>query len=163
MATYIYPISVSFGAAKSGQIGNVGYRVLSSDGSTLIARTSSGITERTDAAGTANTGTYLAAPVFDSSWGRIRVVWDITGMSGVTAEDVFHLASGVVTLDLTQPIPTSNTAHTLGDSLNAARAQGFGNWRMIGTNLKLYAADGVTVVNEFTLDDATNPMSRTKV
>jgi hypothetical protein len=69
------------------------------------------------------------------------------------------LAEGV-TLDLTQSIPTTNTAQSLGDCLNAARAQGFGKWTKSGSTLTLYAADGTTVVRTFNLDDATNPTSR---
>lgn len=69
-------------------------------------------------------------------------------------------ASGIL-LDLTQVVPTTNTAETLGDALNAARAQGFGKWAKSGTTLTLYAADGTTVVRTFTLDSATAPTSRT--
>ena len=64
-------------------------------------------------------------------------------------------------LDTTQAIPTSNTAETLGDALNAARAQGFGKWVISGTSLTLYANDGTTAVRTFTLNSATNPTSRT--
>jgi hypothetical protein len=66
-----------------------------------------------------------------------------------------------MTLDLTQAVPTSNTAQTVGDALNAARAQGFGKWTLQGTQLTLYAANGTTVVKTFVLDDATAPTSRT--
>lgn len=64
-------------------------------------------------------------------------------------------------IDLTQAVPTSNTAHTIGDALNAARAQGFGKWVFSGTTLTLYAEDGSTVVRTFTLDSATAPTRRT--
>lgn len=63
-------------------------------------------------------------------------------------------------LDLTQAVPTSNTAQTVGDALNAARAQGFGKWTVVGTTLTLYAANGTTVIKTFTLDDPTNPTRR---
>lgn len=66
-----------------------------------------------------------------------------------------------MTLVFTQAVPSSNTAGTVGDSLNAARAQGFGKWAKSGTTLTLYGADGTTVVRTFTLDDATTPTSRT--
>lgn len=66
----------------------------------------------------------------------------------------------VMTLDLTQAVPTANTAQTVGDSLNAARAQGFGKWVLSGTTLTLYASDGTTVVRTFTLDSATAPTQR---
>ena len=62
--------------------------------------------------------------------------------------------AGKVALDLTQSIPTSNTAQTVGDALNAARAQGFGKWVLSGTTLTLYASDGTTAVRTFTLDSA---------
>jgi hypothetical protein len=63
-------------------------------------------------------------------------------------------------VDLTLAVPTSNTAQTVGDALNAARAQGFGKWTIVGTALTLFAADGVTVVRTFTLDSATAPTQR---
>jgi hypothetical protein len=66
----------------------------------------------------------------------------------------------VMKLDLTQAIPTTNTAQTTGDALNAARAQGFGKWAVVGTTLNIYAADGTTIVRAFTLDSATAPTSR---
>lgn len=69
--------------------------------------------------------------------------------------------TGAVQLDMTQAVPTSNTAQTVGDALNAARAQGFGKWTLVGTTLTLYAANGSTVVRTFTLDSATAPTSRT--
>jgi hypothetical protein len=67
-----------------------------------------------------------------------------------------------MTVDMTQAVPTSNTAETVGDSLNAARVQGFGKWAIVGTTLNLYAANGTTIVRSFTLaPDATAPISRT--
>ena len=65
------------------------------------------------------------------------------------------------TLDLTQAIPTSNTPQTVGDALNAARAQGFGKWIVSGKTLNLYAPDGTTIIRSFTLNSATEPTSRT--
>jgi len=69
--------------------------------------------------------------------------------------------SGLVKLDLTQAVPTSNTAETVGDALNAARADGFGKWVKSGTTVTLYANDGTTAVRSFTLDSSTSPTSRT--
>jgi hypothetical protein len=63
-------------------------------------------------------------------------------------------------LNLTQTIPTSNTAQTVGDALNAARAQGFGKWFLSGTTLTIYAPDGTTPVRTFTLDSASAPTQR---
>jgi hypothetical protein len=67
----------------------------------------------------------------------------------------------IQTLDLTQTIPTSNTSQTVGDALNAARAQGFGKWVVSGKTLNLYAPDGTTIIRSFTLNSATEPTSRT--
>lgn len=63
-------------------------------------------------------------------------------------------------LDLTQVIPTSNTVQTVGDALNAARAQGFGPWSLVGTALTLFAADGTTPVHVFNVNSAITPTSR---
>ena len=63
-------------------------------------------------------------------------------------------------LNLAQAIPTSNTSQTVGDALNAARAQGFGKWVLSGTTLTLYASDGTTAVRIFTLDSASTPSQR---
>ena len=65
-----------------------------------------------------------------------------------------------VTIDMTQAVGTVNSANSLGDCLNAARAQGFGRWEKSGTALRLFAPDGTTVVRTFTLDDANNPTQR---
>lgn len=67
---------------------------------------------------------------------------------------------GSITLDLTQVIPTSSAAGTVGEALLAARAQGFGKWVKSGTNLTLYAPDGTTPLHVFTLNDALAPTSR---
>jgi hypothetical protein len=64
-------------------------------------------------------------------------------------------------LDTTQAIPVSNTSETIGDCLNAARAQGFGKWVISGTTMTMYANDGTTAVKTFTLNSATAPTSRT--
>lgn len=65
-----------------------------------------------------------------------------------------------VRLDVTQPVPISNTPHTVGDALNAARADGFGKWVKVGTVLTLYANDGTTTVRVFNLDSDTAPTQR---
>jgi hypothetical protein len=63
-------------------------------------------------------------------------------------------------IDMAQPVPTSNTAQTVGDALNAARAQGFGKWTINGNTLSLYAPDGSTIIKSFTLDSAKFPSQR---
>ena len=68
----------------------------------------------------------------------------------------------ITRLDMTQAVPTSNTAETVGDALNAARVQGFGKWAISGTTLNLYANDGTTVVKALTLaPTGSAPTSRT--
>ena len=69
--------------------------------------------------------------------------------------------SDIQTIDVTQAIPTSNTAQSVGDALNAARALGFGKWVISGTTLNLYAPDNTTIVRSFTLNSATEPTART--
>jgi hypothetical protein len=66
-----------------------------------------------------------------------------------------------VAVDLNQAIPLVNAENTVGDCLNAARAQGFGRWTKLEKTLTLYGPDGTTVVRTFTLDDASNPTERT--
>ncbi len=68
-----------------------------------------------------------------------------------------------MTLDFTQSVPTSNTAQTVGDALNAARAQGFGKWKIDSTakTLTLYASDNSTAIWTFALDSVTSPTTRT--
>jgi hypothetical protein len=88
-----------------------------------------------------------------------RVTITVRGASGTNGAVVdCQLISSQ--LDLTQAVPTSNSGNTVGDCLNAARAQGFGKWSVIGTTLRLYAPDGTTVVRTFTLDSETSPSQR---
>lgn len=86
---------------------------------------------------------------------------DMGGTFDNTTDSMEARTDNGVKLDLTQSVPTSNTAQTVGDALNAARAQGFGKWVLSGTTLTLYAADGTTVVRTFTLDSGTSPTQRT--
>ena len=65
-----------------------------------------------------------------------------------------------VTVDLGQVIPLTNAANTMGDCLNAARAQGFGKWTKVDSTLTLFGPDGATIVRTFTLNDASNPTAR---
>lgn len=89
---------------------------------------------------------------------------DNTSVIAILADQSPVLSSALgVTLDLTQAVPTSNTAQTVGDALNAARAQAFGPWTLdVGAKtLTMYANDGVTSVKVFNLDSATAPTERT--
>lgn len=82
-------------------------------------------------------------------------------LDAVDYQDSTDFGLSAVPIDLATAVPTSNTAHTVGDCLNAARAQGFGKWTLSGTTLTLFASDGSTAVRTFTLDSATAPTSRT--
>jgi hypothetical protein len=83
----------------------------------------------------------------------------IKGSSGTNAS-VMTINLSSVNINMTQPVPTSNTAQTVGDALNAARAQGFGKWTINGNTLSLYAPDGSTIIKSFTLDSAKFPSQR---
>ena len=90
-----------------------------------------------------------------------KAVVSLTGSSRMIPVLMEYDLEATSYLDMTQAVPISNTAETIGDSLNAARAQGFGKWVISGTTLTLYANDGTTSVKSFTLNSATNPTSRT--
>lgn len=146
--------TVNFGAGKGG-LSTVGYQLFNADGSPNGSRITAGVAER----GT-NTGIYAATVSFpDGFQGELR--WD-TGEAnpGTATEEINPTPFEKALLDMTQTVPTSNTAQTVGDAFNAARAQGFGKWAITGTTLTLYAADGTTIVRSFTLDDALNPTRR---
>ncbi len=68
-----------------------------------------------------------------------------------------------VLLDLALPVPTTNAGNTLGDCLNAARAQGFGKWVIdpLGLTLKLYDPTGTIIVRQFALDQMPGALTRT--
>lgn len=82
-------------------------------------------------------------------------------LTAVDNQDSAAYGLTAMPMSLTQAVPTSNTAQTVGDALNAARADGFGKWTLSGTTLTIYAGDGTTAVRTFTLDSSTAPTSRT--
>ena len=98
-------------------------------------------------------------PTIGTGSGQISPSGGAMPVAGTVVVGTNHDKSGY-TLDLTQPVPTSNTAQTVGDAFNAARAQGFGKWVLSGTTLTLYAPDGSTAVRTFILDSATAPTQR---
>ena len=63
---------------------------------------------------------------------------------------------------LATALNTSVTGDVVGGAMLAARAQGFGKWVLdkVAKTITLYAADGITVVRTFTIDDATTPTQR---
>lgn len=87
MPTYTQPLSAALGRGMSGQTAS--YRVIDAGGTTRIARTSTGVSERLDAAGNATTGTFAVSATFDTDWAfPVRVIWDVTGQAGVAADEV---------------------------------------------------------------------------
>lgn len=92
--------------------------------------------------------------------GSSDVTINVRGAAGTNGA-VLTVNLAYTQIDMTQSVPTSNTAHTVGDALNAARAYGFGKWVISGTTLSLYASDNTTVIKTFTLDSGSYPTSRT--
>ncbi len=111
------------------------------------------------------TATAAGAVTVGAFVGNATAALAVDGSGRVDLGKILGTASagavGKVALDMAQLAPTTNTAHSVGDCLNAARAQGFGKWVLSGTTLTLYASDGTTVVRTFTLDSATVPTTRT--
>lgn len=151
---YIRFKTAAFGLAN-GSLATVGYELYNPDGSANGSRITTGVAER----GTGS-GVYGASVSFpDGFVGEIR--WDTGGVTVLfAAEEVNPSPFEKGLIDFTQAVPTSNTAQSIGDCLNAARAQGFGKWVLSGTTLTLYAADGVTGLRAFTLDNSTSPTIR---
>jgi hypothetical protein len=92
------------------------------------------------------------------------IVWDSGGGSPFYVMDDVYIPPTQANLILGQPVPaTGNVPHTVGDALNAARAEGFGKWVVTpgapGT-LTIYAHDGVTVVATFPIDNTGAPLQR---
>ena len=92
--------------------------------------------------------------------GSSDVTIHVRGVTGGD-ESIVNVNLAYTQVDMTQSVPTSNTAHTIGDALNAARAYGFGKWVISGATLSLYASDNTTVIKTFTLDSGSYPTSRT--
>lgn len=157
-------------------------------GTTGLTASTTGLSARYNRTRSASVSIPLVARTITQAWtaGGFAEV-DSTGMPGVYrldlpneallsgADDVTIIVRGasgtngaVITislkyslLDMSQSVPTSNTAQTVGDALNAARAYGFGKWVINGTNLSLYASDNTTIIKTFTLDSGSYPTSRT--
>lgn len=60
-------------------------------------------------------------------------------------------------LNLAQALNEATVSATLGGALNAARAQGFGKWTIVGDTLNLYASDNSTIIKSFTLTPSGGP------
>jgi hypothetical protein len=88
------------------------------------------------------------------------IVWDTGETPPVYVMDEVYWPPTKALVDMSQVVPTANTAGSVGDSLSAARAQGFGRWVKSGNVINLYGADDVTIVKSFTLDNADTPSVR---
>src|SRR5258708_4607616 len=62
-----------------------------------------------------------------------------------------------MTLDLTQAVPLTHTENTKGDTLDAARAEGFGKGTIVANTLTLFCPGGTTPVKGFTVDHPVYP------
>lgn len=78
-----------------------------------------------------------------------------------TAPSWYTSGGGGGGISLTTTVPLVNTANTVGDCLNAARANGFGAWILSANSLTLYGPDGVTPVRIFSLNNPQAPTQRT--
>lgn len=119
--------------------GVIGMRVITVHGAVTQTRTITAY----------NSGTLTAT---------ISPPWDVTP----TASDLYWVKlAGFHQLDLTQSIPTSNTAGTLGDAAAGAIVQAKGKWVQSGTTVTLYYWDNTTVYKTLSLNSASAPTSRT--
>jgi hypothetical protein len=91
--------------------------------------------------------------------GAESAILQLTGASQTNGA-VVHYNMAKVQFDLSQNVPLVNTAHSIGDALNAARAQGFGKWQIVGNTMNIYAEDGITLVKSFNLDSGSYPTQR---
>ena len=82
----------------------------------------------------------------------------VTGNIGGNVNGSVASLTAPVTLNMTQAVPNTNTPGTIGDSLNAARADGFGKvvYDPVGKTLTLYASDNTTVVKAFNVSTDSN-------
>lgn len=70
MSTYTRQIMARLGSSKTWLAGTLGVAVIDIDGTTRLARTTSGISEQ------GTTGTYYKSVTWDTAWGDCRAVWD---------------------------------------------------------------------------------------
>lgn len=103
MASYTKQLVAALGAGKTGLTGSLGYRVLTSDGTTVISRTTSGVAELAGGG-----GIYTATETFDSAWAAGRILWDHPSGTYLAAEDFLTptavASSEGVTVELVSPV-----------------------------------------------------------
>jgi hypothetical protein len=108
-----------------------------------------------------------ASPAANGGLPTVNASNFVAGIMGTknTLDALNDIATGsAMTLELSQPIPAVNVPQTVGDALNAARAEGFGRWvadtASVPPTITLYAADGLTPVRVFQVDSASSPTQR---
>lgn len=154
--------NVNFGRNRSNATGStgVGYTVLDVSGSTITARTTTGVYQLTS-----GSGLYAAYISFPDNF-RGQIMWD-TGVAFPTASyavEEYNVESNNPKVDDTLRMLTlvSSTVGSLYDV-------GFGRWHMVSNQMVLYKEDNVTEVARFNLyDDVGAPsmdavFQRTKV
>lgn len=106
-------------------------------------------------------GTYATIPLTHTGMGFTgsdpTLPSAIAFSGGGAAPTVDEIVAGL----LAAPVSIINAPNSVGDCLNAARAQGFGRWVIAGMNLNLYAPDGSTIIRTFVLDNPDDAKSRT--
>lgn len=120
MASYTKQLVAALGSSKTGLAGSLGYRVLSSDGTTLVSRTTSGVAELAGGG-----GIYTATATFDTTWDAGRILWDNPSGTYLAAEDFLSpaaiAAAGGVTVELVSPVlDTGDVELIRGDDYKAA-------------------------------------------
>ena len=95
---------VNFGAAKAS-LTTVGYKLVNSDGSVKVARTTSGVSELITA-----TGMYGAEIIFDEGWTGF-IVWDTGGGSPIYAVDQYDYRHFLSYAPVYGPPSTSNASN----------------------------------------------------
>ena len=159
---YSKKLKVSFGAAKTGLLSSVRYKITDIGGTVRISATNTGISECVDAAGNAATGAYQVIASIDESWPfPLDVEWTIVGQAGVYATDTIDWeqnSAGTIPIDLTQAV-TLTTGATIGGALSSAlnrflKQVVVGVPGTAGSRLNVYKTDGTTLLASIDLSTA---------
>lgn len=160
--TTVYAVIFSLNQTWTGgnTFGSITQTNMNANTVSMVEQNSTGIFTGNFPSTITNVGRY-GAIFYQQSGGSPAIATDVKLGSPPPLDWLGTVLASGVSLDFTQIIPTTNTAQTVGDALNAARAQGFGKWIISGSSLALYAGDGTTIVRTFILDNASAPTQRT--
>lgn len=141
--------AVNFGISRQHATGStgVGYTILDSAGSVLVARTTSGVYETVS-------GAYAALVTYPDSF-HGSITWD-TGTAFVTAS----VATEPYNVEANDPkvADTWSMVNSITGSISLMRDLTEGRWRIIGNQMLFYKSDNSTLVATFNLfDSAGNP------